>query len=287
MAVAGIDVGATRVKLGVVGRRGRLVARGTIETQGGAELYDRIAAWLAQRPRVRAVGLGFCGMVDADRGVVMSTTDTLPGFSGVPVAAELRRRIGVRVRMDNDANCAALGEARWGAGAGMRSMVMLTLGTGVGGGIVLDGALVRGAGHMAAKLGHLKVRPSGRRCPCGDRGCLEAYASAWAFRRAYGADAREMLAQAQRGEPRAQKLADDAAVALGTAFADIAHTMNPERIVVGGGIAAGFHLMRPRALAVYRARALPGAFATTRVVKAKLGAWSGVIGAAELAASQP
>jgi glucokinase len=205
----------------------------------------------------------------------------MPGLEGTDLPREIRRRTGCRTFADNDGNAAALGEARHGAGRGVRSVAMLTLGTGVGGGYVLDGAVVRGGGEMAATFGHLKVRRGGRRCACGARGCLEAYASAWAFRNsALRMDGKELFGAARRGEDRAGRLLDEAADALGTAFAEIAHALNPDVIVVGGGIARGWPRLRPRAIARFREDALPRAFASTRVVRAALGTDAGIVGAA-------
>ena len=284
MPALGVDIGATGTKLAVIDARGGILRRARIATRaerGPAAVLDRIAAW-ATRATIDRAGAGFAGMVDARGGVVVETTDTMPRFEGLRLERELRDRLGVPVRCDNDGNCAALGEARLGAGRGARSVAMLTLGTGVGGGIVLDGEILRGAGDMAGKLGHIKVRHGGRRCACGARGCLEAYLSAWAFARIDGREPREVFRAARTGEARAARIVRDAADALGTALADIANVINPDVIVIGGGMAPAMKLLGPHALARFAALALPRAHATTRVVRARLGAWSGAVGAAAL-----
>lgn len=282
----GIDIGATRVKLGTVDRRGRLQRRGTLVTRperGPGDLLDRVAAWIDRLPRrPPRVGVGFCGMVDAGRGLVLETTDTMPGFGGLDLARELEARTGAEIACDNDGNCAALCEAHLGVGRGAGSLAMLTLGTGVGGGLIVGGELVHGAGFMAGKLGHLKVRSGGRRCACGARGCLEAYLSAWALRRMDDREPPQLVRDARAGEPRALELLHAGADALGTALSDIANTFNPEVIAVGGGLAAAWPVIGPRALDRYRALALPRAHETTRVRRAKAGAWAGVVGAALL-----
>lgn len=286
MAVLGIDIGATTVKLGVVDARGRITVRGRLSTRaerGPEDLLDRIAAWAGRLPRrPHAAGAGFCGMVDAVRGTVMETTDTMPRWNGLALARELESRLGVPTRCDNDGNCAALGEATFGAGRGTGSMAMLTLGTGVGGGIVWNGAVVRGAGHMAGKLGHIKVHAGGRRCACGAHGCLEAHCSAWAFRRMDGRNPRALFRDAARGERRAQTIVEEAAEALGSALADIANVLNPDVIVIGGGMAASWPQLRRHALSRYAARALPAAAATTRVERTQLGSSAGLLGASTL-----
>jgi len=144
---------------------------------------------------------------------------------------------------------------------------------------VIDGEVLRGDGFMAGHLGHLLVRRGGRRCACGARGCLEAYASNWALRRALGMDARDAVRAARAGDGRAKRALDEAADALGTAFADIAHTVNPSVIAVGGGIGRGFRHFAPRALARFEDRALPGAVRSTRIVPAALGNDAGLVGA--------
>jgi glucokinase len=292
VSVVGVDVGGTRVKAALFDSRARTVRRATASTPSGppGPVIERLAALilgLRGSHRVRAVGVGFCGMVDHRRGVVLETTETLPGWRDVPLARELASRVGVPCVIDNDANLAALGEATLGAGRGADPVVAFTLGTGVGGGIVIDGELLRGAGGMAANLGHLGVRPNGRRCACGARGCLEAYASAWALRRRLGLDAREVFRRARRGDGRCRRALDDAADALGRAFADVANAINPEVIVVGGGLSRGLSRLRPGMLRAYEARALPVAGATTRIVRARYPLDAGVLGAAALARALP
>jgi glucokinase len=225
------------------------------------------------------VGVGSCGLVD-QHGVVLETTDTMPGWAGVDIPTELARRCGVPCRADNDGNAAALGEAICGAGRGHRLVMILTLGTGV----VLDGEILHGAGSMAGSFGHTKVTRGGARCACGARGCLEAYASAWAFRQALDMDAAEVFAMATDGDRRAQRLVDQAAWALGTALANIANGLNPDVIAIGGGLAKAWEQLVAPALSTYEASALRTAFHSTKVVPAQLGEDAGILGAAILGA---
>ncbi len=204
-AVIGVDLGATRIKAGLVDGAGRILARATIATQasrGPGTVLANAAALVNQLRREgkpKALGVGSTGMIDPCLGRVIAATETMPGWAGTELAAQLRRRAGLPCRVDNDGNAAALGEAAFGAGRGQKVFAMLTLGTGVGGGIVIDGRVLHGAGFMAGKLGHLKVKPGGRLCPCGARGCLEAYASASACRRAFpGKDERTVFSLARR-----------------------------------------------------------------------------------------
>ena len=230
----------------------------------------------------RVIGAGSCGLVDA-RGRVLETTDTMPGWDGTDIPAELARRTGLACVADNDGNAAALGEATWGVGRGAHLFAMLVLGTGVGGGIALGGEILHGAGSMAGTFGHLCVRPGGRTCACGARGCLEAYASAWAFRRYAGADASEVFARAEAGDPAATRHVTDAARALGAGLAHIAHTLNPQVIAIGGGISRSWHLLAETAMETFNATTLGAARSSTKIAPAQLGPDAGLIGAAVMA----
>jgi glucokinase len=286
----GIDIGATTIKGGLVDlRTGAIVVRARKATPAGQLAVLDAAATVAERiaggRRSRsAVGVASCGLVSAD-GFVLETTETMPDWDAVDIPTELGKRLGRRVVADNDGNVATLAEAKLGAGRGVRHVAGLILGTGVGGGLVVDGRIFHGAGSMAATFGHLKVRAGGRRCACGAKGCLEAYASAWAFRRAARLEGREVFARARRGDPICQRIVDDAADALGAAGAQIAHAINPDVIVIGGAIGTSFRRMEARALTRFRDLALSRAFATTRLARAQLGADAGIVGAALLAAS--
>lgn len=257
----------------------------TVAERGPSGLLDDVASLvkqLSKGKRIDGVGMGICGTVDTQRQVVLYTTDTLPGWKNVAISREMEKRTGVPCVCDNDANAAAWGEYLHGTGRGTSSMVMFTLGTGVGGGIVLDGKLVQGASFTAGHLGHIRVRAGGRRCPCGDRGCLEAYASAYAMRRAYGKEPHEIFLLAKKGDPKALRILDEVADALGSAFGTISCTVNPELIVLTGGIAKGWPQLRKRALASFESHSLPGTLKITKVKRSTLGNDAGVIGAAML-----
>jgi glucokinase len=287
--VVGVDLGATAIKAGLVEPDGRIRARAECPTHGseGADaVLDRVAALvqalLSGGPG--AVGVGSCGLVD-HRGRVVETTATMPGWDGTDIPAEVKRRTGLPCVADNDGNAAALAEALVGAGRGYHTVAMLTLGTGVGGGLVVDGRVVHGAGSMAGTFGHLKVAAGGRLCACGARGCLEAYASAWAFRQATGRAPHEVFADARTGDRASRRLVRQAAVALGTALADIGHAVNPDLVVIGGGMAAGWPQLAAAALTRFRQAALKRTFATTQVTLAALGPDAGIVGAALLTRS--
>ena len=301
--VIAVDIGATAIKAGLVAQEPARPATWTIlgradaatpGSQGPEAILDQVAELVIELSDARplAIGIGSCGLVDR-HGRVIETTDTMPGWDGTDIPIEITRRTSCPCVADNDGNVAALGEALHGAGQGATCFAMLTLGTGVGGGVVIDGQVLHGAGSMAGTFGHLCVRPGGRQCACGARGCLEAYASAWAMRRYAGSDADEVFRRARetpgsehdRDPVRSAKQhIDEAADALGHALAHIAHVLNPAVIAIGGGIARSWPQLEDRTRARFARNTLRSAQATTRIVPAQLGPDAGLIGAAALAA---
>ncbi len=289
--VLGVDVGGTAIKAGAVDRRGRIVAKREVATPAGGPKavvarVAEVARELQQEAgRARAVGVGWPTPLDPERGVVLF--DNKLGSAGVNVAGLVAKATGLRACIENDANAAALAEYLYGAAKGAGSVVLLTLGTGVGGGIVLGGDVWHGRDGAAGEVGHVKVHPGGRRCLfCGRRGCLEAYAGAQAILRRYrGAGKKaegmkDVVDAARRGERLAVKIVSEMAEMIGMAVADLANVLNPEIVVIGGGVArAGDILFRPIREAVAR-EALPNISKGLRIVPAKLGNDAGLLGAA-------
>jgi glucokinase len=224
-------------------------------------------------------------------------------LTGVPLREELGRRFGVPVFVDNDANCAALAEAHI---VGERHLVMLTLGTGVGGGVVIDGLTFRGAHGLGAELGHMTINPDGPPCPgnCPNHGCLEAYCSGQALERdatelasdkpdsplaaRVGADGkvsgRELVSAADDGDPDALLLMENFARMLGVGIATYVNVFEPERLAIGGGLCRASHLFLDRAVREAGSRALPALWRRVTIALAEGGADAGVIGAGVLAA---
>jgi glucokinase len=194
----------------------------------------------------------------------------------------MSERFGVPCGVDNDANAAAIAEWQVGAGKGTRFMVMLTLGTGVGGGVILDGRPFRGSSGAAAELGHMVIEHDGRRCQgnCTGRGHIEAYATGGAAASDYGHDARELVARAVEGDERALEVLNGIARRLGSALGTLVNVFDPELIVIGGGFgeAADEFLLEP-AREVMRREALPPGRERVQVVPAALGPAAGVVGA--------
>ena len=309
MAVLAIDIGGTKLAAGVVDDTGRLLNRAEVPTratEGLDPVLGRIIGLgrdLLARPEVAGlevtrVGVGCAGPVDRRQGMVFNPPN-LPGWVRVPLAERLQAGLGLPIVLENDANAAALGEFRYGAGKGARSLVYYTVSTGIGGGIVLDGRLWHGLADAAGEIGHVTVRPDGPLCGCGNRGCLEAMASGPSMvRRAKEAlasgrtsrlqamadfTARELLQAAQEGDELAREIWDEAVRCLGIGVAGVITILAPERIVIGGGVSrVGDFLFVPLREEVRRhVKLVP--VESVPILPAALGPDVGILGAAAVA----
>jgi glucokinase len=289
MLVVGVDVGGTKIAAALVARNGSTSAARTLPTptDGGAALdaVGRIVRDVAEAAHgaLGAVGVGLPSLIDSVTGRVRMSANI--DLAEVDVAAELGRRVAVPVAVDNDANVAALAEHRVGAGAGRGDLVMLTVGTGVGGGVVAGGRLVRGGRGTGAELGHMVIQADGPPCQrnCPNRGCLETLVSGTAIARDAGTAAEDVVERAVRGDAAARAVIERAGRFLGVGIANLANIFNPDVVVVGGGVAAGAgELLLAPARAEYRARAL-GPNAQADVLAAALGPAAGAVGAGLLA----
>lgn len=306
----GVDVGGTKVLGGVVAEDGRVVATARRPTPSSdvamtAEAIAGVVAELQGGHDVAAVGVGAAGWIDLDRATVLFAPNL--AWRDEPLRGRLEDLLGLPVVVENDANAAAWAEYRFGAGRGHRVVVMITLGTGIGGGVVIEGSLYRGAYGIGPEYGHLCVVPDGRRCGCGNRGCWEQYASGKALVReareiAEGAPlAAEALLAAAGGRPEelvgqqitAVALAGDAAARecfdeigrwLGLGMASLAAAFDPSCFIVGGGVAeAGDLLLDPARRAFAANLSGRGHRPRAQVLSAQLGNEAGLVGAADLA----
>jgi glucokinase len=307
--VIGLDLGGTTLQGAVVHRDGRMVLTHRVPTprdgfpgvvcDAVAELSRQLLSEADEAGlRPVAVGVGTPGAVDPHTGTVVGAAPNLPQWVGVNLREPVVRATGLPVVVDNDANMAALGEGAFGAAKGCRQFVCLTLGTGIGAGIVVDGQLVRGSGFAAGEAGHMIVHEGGNRCECGSFGCLEAHASAGALTRMAGVavgrlpqsvlaagsddgarDARDVFDAARRGDPLARELLCDVAAHLGAGIACIVSLLDPERVILTGGMAeAGEDFLLQVTTAA--ARRLMPVFARRLCVRlGALGSWAGVVGA--------
>jgi glucokinase len=310
----GVDIGGTKVLGGVVDDDGTVIDQARRDTPAAdtKETLERIVdviEELSGRHEIEAVGVGAAGWIDADRSRVLYAPNL--AWRDEPLRDEIQARINVPVVVENDANVAAWAEFRYGAAKDADdSMVMFTIGTGIGGGIVLGGRLVRGAHGIAGELGHVLAVPDGHPCGCGAKGCIEQYASGNAlsrFARELAAEdparAAELLAEAGGDASRltgpmvtdAAKDGDQVALeAFGTAgywlgqvLADMTQIFDPQVLVVGGGvIEAGDLLLKPAKEAYIERLAARGKLPVAEIIPAQLGNVAGVVGAADLARSR-
>ena len=309
--VLGLDVGGTKLAAGVVAADGAVCSFLRIASQvdqGPDRMIERhldlgreaVRAAGVSWDEISAVGIACGGPLDPVAGIIQSPL-SLPGWDDVPLVAIVQRALDRPAVVDNDATACALAEYRFGAGRGrgLGSLVYLTISTGIGGGLVLDGRLFRGAAGNAGELGHLTVDYLGRRCACGRRGCLEAYASgtniavrareALATGRASSlaalpaVRAEDVAAAAAAGDPLAAEIWDETTAILGSAVANILDVFNPDLVVLGGGVTrAGEQLLGPVREAGLR-QSMPPARRVADVVLAALGDEVGVVGAAAVA----
>jgi glucokinase len=306
----GIDVGGTKIAAGVVDEDGTVVEKLRVESPAAdvEEIEDAIAGLvteLAARHEITGVGVGAAGYVDRSRATVLFAPNL--AWRDVPLKAELEKRVEVPVVIENDANAAAWGEFRFGAGHDVDDLLLVTLGTGVGGGLVVDGELYRGGFGVAAEIGHLRLVPGGVRCGCGKRGCLEQYASGSALVR----DVRDLAAGQSTGSDslleraggrveeidgpmitRAAEEGDGFALErlaslgdwLGQGIASLVTVLDPQVVAVGGGLSEADELVLAPARESF-ARHLPGGDhrPLAEIRKATLGNDAGLVGAADLA----
>jgi glucokinase len=299
--VLALDIGGTKLAAGVVDTSGGVhsfVVASTLAEEGPERGLERLfalgrkaveesgVAW----PALAAVGIGAGGPLDAARGVLIAPPH-LPGWRDVPLTQLAEEAFGLPAALENDATAAAAGEHRFGAGAGTRHMVYLTISTGVGGGTVIDGRLYRGASGNGGELGHVTVDCHGRPCRgCGRRGCLEAYVSGTSIaERAReagmnGAVAADVAAAAKAGNLVATQVWDETVEALACGLTSIVNLFEPELVVLGGGVVSGTgeQLLGPVRERV-RADSMPPAAAGVEIVAAALGERVGVVGAAAIA----
>ncbi len=312
--VLGVDLGGTKISVGAMTTDGStslpLDTLPTLASEGADAVVGRIVSMIeatiksamketgATRDDFLGIGIGSPGPLDRERGLVITTPNL--GWHNFPLRDRVSAGTGMRATLDNDANCATLGEWWIGAARGARNVVGMTIGTGIGGGLILDGKLYHGTSDVAGEIGHTSIDSTGRRCKCGNYGCLEAYASGPATadraREALAGGEDSLLSKmvdgklddltahhvydaSKRGDPVAQEVVRETARFIGTGIANLLNIFNPDVVVLAGGVAqAGEELFAP-VRAEVRRRAFKPAVEACRIVPGELEGAAGVAGA--------
>lgn len=306
----GLDLGGTQLRAALA-ENGQILRRAALDTDtpGGPEGVMKQIEAIAREvcegsvlPQVSGIGIASPGPIDTDTGIV-DHIPSMPGWNNFPLRQRMQDLFGAPVFLENDAIAAAYGEWKQGAGRGLKHVVYVTVSTGIGGGVIVDGRVLHGRRGMAAHIGHIHLTMTGPRCSCGGTGCFEVYASGTAL----GLRAQEaaqstggyLAQEAARGEVSARQVVDGARLGdleciallkqearyLGTGFASLANLFSPERIIMGGGVSAAFDLMHDDIRAVFEEEALSPQ-RPVEIVAAELGGNAGLIGAVLLGETQ-
>jgi glucokinase len=293
----GVDLGGTNLRAAAIDSKGKILDKisGTTNFETGREpvLADIAGNIASLRSRLGedglvGVGIGVPGFIDIEKGVIVGSHNLL-GFDGFPVRDELTKRVGRPVILENDANAAALGEKWMGAGKHVNDLVLLTLGTGIGGGIIAGGRVLHGFVGMAGELGHMTIIPSGNICGCGNHGCLEKHASATAIESmanlvALGDNlsAKQVYELAVQGNNNARRIFEQMGYALGLALATLVNIFNFPLYLLSGGVLPAWEFFAPSMLQVVKERSFTYRNTPTRIEQATLGNEAGLYGAAHL-----
>jgi len=306
----GVDLGGTFIKYALGDEDGTIIKKGKMPTDAGARnevILDHMAEAIKEMKMAAGdygyqpvvVGVGTPGCVDVEKGVLRGGTPNFRHWIRVPIAEELNKRTGLPVFVDNDANVMALAEAKFGAGRGHENVICLTIGTGIGGGIIINQKLYRGSNFAGAEPGHMSIKHDGRNCRCGGKGCLELYASATAminhFRKISKKAGRAVDKEINvkkifelfaAGNRLAEETIELSSYYLGRGIANLMNIFNPTRIIIGGGVAGAGEVYLKRVQKAAFAFAMAEACKGTRIVSARLGNNAGYLGSISFAFSQ-
>ncbi len=281
---AGIDIGGTNIKAIITSREGAILATGKERTPKTAEEINETIIGLLRKmlekkgsriSALQSIGIGAAGAIDGKKGIVI-TSPNITAWKNYPLAPVIEKKTGVRVFLENDATAAVIGEWWTGHGKKFKNWVMLTLGTGIGGGAVIDNKVYTGQSGSSLEIGHLTIDYKGKPCPCGNRGCLERYASATALveltkqklkkhqsslhnrMKIEALSARMVFEEANKGDELARECLEEVGFFLGVGLAGLVNIFNPEAIIFGGGLSHAHRYLFPIAKKVVQERALPG-----------------------------
>ncbi|HTY13313.1 MAG TPA: ROK family protein [Candidatus Omnitrophota bacterium] len=287
--IIGIDLGGTKIAAAAADECGCILSEIIVPTEakkGKKQVIHNVvkainALTISLRAKIEKIGVGVPGPIDFKTGIVIDPPN-LPGWKQVNLKAELGKHFRAPIFIDNDANCAALGEAEFGAGMHANDFIFITVSTGIGGGIIIDRKLYRGVNGSAGEFGHMIIDPSGFKCGCGNKGDLEAMASGTSIKTRSGEDAMAIHIEAQQGDKKALKVIEETAKYLGIGIANLVNILNPELVVVGGGLSNMGELLLKPTRKEFNKHALALPKRSVKIVRAKLGARAGLLGAIAL-----
>jgi len=306
--IVGIDLGGTMVKIGLVSKERGILKKDEIETKvelGFSNVVERICQKIKEITKnedVKAIGIGSPGSIDHNKGIIKFSPN-FPDWNNVPLKGEVEKHFSLPVFIENDANSAALGEKWFGKGRNKDHIIVLTLGTGIGGGVITHGKLLTGHNRIGAELGHVIVDPRGPVCGCGNYGCLEALASATALIRFANEGrkrfpeskifelekergvlgAREIFDAYRLNDRLASRIFDTFVEAMSVGITSIIHIFNPQVVILGGGMSKSADLFIPKIREKVEMRVIPSFLGTFEIVKSQLGNDAGILGAAATA----
>jgi glucokinase len=303
----GVDIGGTKINLGVINRQGEVILSSNLLTHAGQDnMLERISEEIkgllqqleVEKPGtiISGIGVGTAGQVDWQTGSIRFASDLLPGYTGTKIKEQLHQMLELPVFVDNDVNVLALSEKYFGSARGLKHVIILALGTGVGGAIMVEGSIVHGAWGGAGEIGHMSVNFKGSSCICGNIGCLEQYASGKGIAKLMNdrlaaaepeithpiVDAKEVVARWLSHDSVASEVMDEVFAALGSAIASLVHIFNPELIVMGGGVSEVGEVFLSRVREETQKRAMPSMYAGVRIEASYQGNLSSMIGAGML-----
>jgi glucokinase len=300
--LVGVDLGGTAIKFGICTNDGTIIKEFISDTHRDApvdsilqKIGDSIkeAMLYAEKEEIdiSAIGLGTPGLVDINSGYLMGNAPNFKYWRNVEVKTNLENGLDIPVFVDNDANAMAYGEFLYGAGKDHDDLICITLGTGIGGGIIIHGEMFRGSRYAGAELGHMSIHYDGKKCRCGGIGCWELYASATAMIDNYlsmnpsakSISPREIFKQYERGNEIAVQVVRDEVRFIGAGLASLVNIFNPERIIIGGGLSEAGQWFIDEIVKATEGRAVEDSFKSVEIVAAKLGNKAGWLGAAALA----
>lgn len=286
------DIGGTYIKYGILDTNGEIIFKDKFVTPK-PDCSIKIPETLIEKIEkmkliyeISGVGISTAGQVDSKKGYIVMASDNLPGFTGTQLGKIIKESTGIHCFVENDVNAAALGEMWKGAAMDSKNFVCITLGTGVGGAIVIDGKLVKGVKGSAGELGHMIINENGIQCNCGSRGCYEAYSSTSALVRSYlkynkieKIDGEEIMRRVQGGEEIAVRVYNEFLAHVITGLVNITHILDPGLIIIGGGISAQGNTFFKEINKRFQQAVMKSYGAYTRIVQAKLENDAGIVGA--------